>query len=172
MGEINLTTKKSVSNHTASILFLVAVVVTTAILYFYNNYVWGQIDRLNNSITAIESNISEVEKDKRLQIYSLLELNKKAISSFELMNDVTKYINHMNVIASKYKLEFNSFNLAKWEISSNVKIISDNEWIAFQKTRDFINNYRTDPKALFELKFINSIEWMDDMKFSVNFKIK
>jgi hypothetical protein len=88
------------------------------------------------------------------------------------MNDITKYINHMNVIASKYKLKFSGFNLVKWEITSNVSIVSDNDWIAYQRVKDFISKYRIDKKALFDLKFINSVEWMDDMKFKVNFKVK
>jgi hypothetical protein len=54
-----------------------------------------------------------VEKDKRLKIYSLLELNKELINLYDKMNDITKYINHMNVIASKYKLKFSGFNLVK-----------------------------------------------------------
>jgi len=43
----------------------------------------------------------------------LLELNKNIITSYELMNKVTTYINHMDKIAKKYDLEFNGFNLAK-----------------------------------------------------------
>ncbi|MFK7780456.1 MAG: hypothetical protein QM490_04975 [Candidatus Gracilibacteria bacterium] len=172
MGEINLPIKKSVSNYAASILFLVTIVIITLTLHFYNNHIGDQIDDLKSDINSIESSIAEEQQDKQLQIYTLLELNKETINSYKLMNNVTKYINHMNVIASKYKLEFSGFDLVKGEISSNVKLISDKEGIAFQKTRDFINNYRIDPKALFELQFINSIEGMDDMKFRVNFKIK
>jgi hypothetical protein len=99
-------------------------------------------------------------------------LNKEVINSYDLMNKVTNYINHMNVIQWKYNLKFTGFNLSKWEISTNVKIISDNDSIAYQKTRDFINKYRTDSKALFDLGFINSVEWMDEISFKVNFKIK
>jgi hypothetical protein len=99
-------------------------------------------------------------------------LNKWVINSFEKNNKVTKYINHMNVIAWKYNLEFVWFKLSGWVISSDVKVISDNKSIAYQKVRDFIKKYRIDSKALFDLEFINWIEWMDNMKFKVNFKIK
>ena len=102
----------------------------------------------------------------------MLELNKNIITSYELMNKVTTYINHMDKIAKKYDLEFNGFNLAKWEIITNVKVISDKHIIAYEKIRDFISKYRLDSNRLFELEFINSFEWMDNIKFRVNFKIK
>jgi len=172
MGEIIKSNKKSIWNYKTSISFLVLVVIITASLYFYNNIIWNEIEKLKNEIITYENSIKEVEADKRLQIYSLLELNKNVIMSYEQMNNVTAYINHMKEISREYNLEFNDFKLEKGEIDTNVKIISDKKWIAFQKTRDFIDKYRLDPKGLFELKFINSIEWMDDMKFRVNFKIK
>lgn len=172
MGEINIAIKNKVSNYTASIIFLIVVLIITVSLHFYNYYVWNEVEKIKTNISSIDASISSVEKDKRLQVYTLLELNKELISSYEKMNDITKYINHMNVIGSKYKLKFDGFNFAKWEISSTVNIVSDIDWIAFLRTKDFINKYRVDQKALFELKFINSVDWMDDMKFKVNFKVK
>jgi len=172
MDEINITIKNKVSNYIASIIFLMVVLIITVSLHFYNYYVWNEVEKIKTNISSIDAKISDVEKDKRLKIYSLLELNKELINSYDKMNDITKYINHMNVIASKYKLKFSGFNLVKWEITSNVSIVSDNDWIAYQRVKDFISKYRIDKKALFDLKFINSVEWMDDMKFKVNFKVK
>lgn len=172
MGEINITKKKSISNYIASLSFLVAVIVITITLHFYNSYLSGQINEVKTKITGYESSILEVQKDERLQVYSLLKLNTDVINSYKMMNNVTKYINHMNATALKYNLEFSGFNLINWEVSSIVKIISDNEWIAFQKTRDFIKKYREDPNALFILEPISSFEWTDDITFKVNFKIK
>lgn len=172
MGEINITIKNKVSNYIASIIFLIVVLIITVSLHFYNYYVWNEVEKIKTNISSIDASISSVEKDKRLKIYSLLELNKELINSYNKMNDVTKYINHMNVISSKYKLKFSGFNLAKWEITSNVSMVSDNDWIAYQRAKDFISKYRIDKKALFDLKFISSVEWMDDMKFKVNFKVK
>jgi hypothetical protein len=41
---------------------------------------------------------------------------------------------------------------------TNIEIVSDDKAIAYQKTRDFLKNYRTDSKALFDLQFVNTIE--------------
>ena len=81
--------------------------------YNYNNYLLSDIETYKADISSIESNISEVESDKNLQIYSLLELNKEVIKSYELMNNVNTYISHMKIIEDKYNLEFTGFAIAK-----------------------------------------------------------
>ncbi len=172
MWETNLISKKSGLGHLPSLVFLILVVIFTLTLYFYNNYLVKEIEKVNINISSIESNISEVEKEKSLQVYSLLELNKGYIKEYELMNKVTRYINHMNVIQAKYGLKFTNFNLSNWEIATNVEVVSDDKGIAYQKARDFIKGYRNDDKALFNLDFINGVEWMDNIKFSIIFTIK
>lgn len=172
MAEVNIVNKKTGSGYMGSIVFLAIVIASTVWLNIYNNTLVSEIEEIKKSIVSIESNIAEVEKDKNLQIYSLLELNKWIIEAYWVMNRVTKYIAHLNSIENNYKLEFSWFDLSKWEISTNAKTMSDDKWIAYVKTKDFINKYRKDPSALFDLEFINSVEWMDIMKFKVNFKIK
>lgn len=172
MEDIKVLNEKSRSTYFSSTLFLVVVIVATIVLYFYNNHLKGSIAEIQTSITTIDSNINEVENDKNIQIYRLIQLNKSVIRSYESMNNITKYINHMNVIKGKYNLEFNWFDLSKWVITTNIKTSSNEEWLAYQKTRDFISKYRQDKKALFNLGFVTSVEWMDEIKFKVDFKIK
>lgn len=172
MEDIKVLNNNSKSGYFTSIVFLVLVLVVTIVLYLYNNYLENDIEEIQTNISKIESNIKEVENDKNIQIYRLIELNKEVIASYESMNDITKYINHMNLLKSKYNLDFNWFDLAKWEITTSIKTTSDNEWLAYQKTRDFINKYRLDTNWLFSLGFITSVEWMDEITFKVNFKIK
>ncbi len=172
MEDIKVLNEKSRSNYFSSIVFFLVVIISTIIFYFYNNHLKNNIKTIQEDIVKIEKNIKEVESDKSVQIYSLIELNKKVINSYEAMNNVTKFINHMNVIKWKYKLEFYWFDLFKWEINTNIKIISNLDWLWYQKTRDFIREYRLDKKALFDLSFVNWVEWMDEINFKVNFKIK
>ena len=172
MAELNVINKKTSSSYMTSLVFLIIVIVSTVGLNYYNNSLITEVESIKNSINTIDDNIAEVEKDKNLQIYSLLELNKWVIESYEKMNNITKYINHMNIISRVYDLEFTGFNLSNWVLSTNIEIMSDDNWIAYVKTKDFIKKYRNDAKALFDLSFINSVEWMDIMKFKVDFKIK
>lgn len=172
MEDIKVLNEKPRSAYFSSVLFLLVVVISTTVLYLYDNHLKSNIAEIQSSITTIDSNINEVENDKNIQIYRLIQLNKSVISSYESMNNITKYINHLNVIKGKYNLDFTWFDLEKWEITTNIKTTSDQEWLAYQKTRDFINKYRQDPKALLNLGFVTSVEWMDEIKFKVNFKIK
>lgn len=171
MEEVNNVSKKPRKN-IASIAFLIAVIVSTFAMHFYNNSLETDIEKVKIEISTIEESIKDVQKDKKLQIYSLLQLNDKVIRWFKLMNKVPMYINHMNDIEVKYDLKFTSFSLSNLELITNIEIISDDKWIAYQKTRDFLKTYRTDPNALFKLDFVNQIQWMDQMKFKVSFQIK
>ena len=171
MEEIKNISKKP-KNNILSISFLIIVILSTWFMHFYNSIITKNIEEIKTNITSIEWNISEVKKDKNLQIFSLLEDNKSILNSYKLMNNISKYINHLNVIQAKYDLKFTWFSLNNWVLNSSIEFVSDDNWIAFQKARDFIKNYRMDKKALFELDFINQIQWMDKIKFNVSFKIK
>ncbi|MDP2090083.1 MAG: hypothetical protein Q8K30_00670 [Candidatus Gracilibacteria bacterium] len=173
MEDIKVLSDKSKSTYFSSIVFLVVVVVITVLLYLYNNYLKNNILDIQNTITTVESSINEVENDKNIQIYRLIQLNKEVIASYESMNNITKYINNLNILEREYNLDFTGFEISKGEISTSVITSTDQELgAAYQKTRDFIKKYREDKKALFDLAFITSVEGMVDMKFNVNFKIK
>ncbi len=171
MEELNVVTKKQKKNFT-SIIFLIVVVVSTLLLHFYNSSIETSIEKIKMEISSYDSNIKEVEKDKKIQIFTLLELNDNVIRGYKLMNKIPKYINHLRYIETKYSVKFTGFSFNNLELSSRIEIISDDKAIAYQKTRDFLKNYRKDPEALFNLWFVNQIEWMDKMKFSVKFKVK
>lgn len=171
MEERKSIAKKSMNN-VLSISFFVIVLLITWFAHFYNNSLTADIEKLKSNIVKIEWNIKDIKKDRHVQIYSLLEWNKMILHSYSIMNKIPTYINHLNIIQAKYDLKFAWFNLNNWELSSSIEIISDNNGIAFQKTRDFIKNYRLDKKSLFELDFINQIQWMDQMRFNISFKIK
>lgn len=169
--ELNVIQKKPKKNMN-SIVFLVIVLLSTILMSFYNISVKKDIEKIKMNISSIDDSINEVKQDKKLQIFSLLESNNNVINSYKMMNKITTYINHMNVIQAKYDLKFKWFSLNNWELFSDIEIVSDNKAIAYQKTRDFLKWYRADSKALFDLDFVNKIEWMDDMKFKAHFKIK
>lgn len=164
--------RKTKSSYILSIVFLLIIVFSTIWLNQYNNYLESDINEIKSGIETRNQGIKKIEGDKNIQIFSLLERNKKIIESYKKMNKITTYINHMNVIAWKYKLNFKWFWFSKGIISTNVTITSDDEGIAYQKTKDFIEKYRNDNKSLFELDFISSIQGMDTIKFNTKFKIK
>jgi len=172
MEDVKLLSKKPKYAYFTSILFLSFIVLGTIILYLYNNYLVSSINDKLENIRIVESSIKEVENDKNIQIYSLLETNKTVLSSYESINHVSDFINHLNLLKSKYDINFYGFELSNWVLKSEVTTISDNNWIAFLKARNFIKKYRSDNDAIFDLWFVNDFLGSDEIKFNVNFKIK
>jgi len=103
--ELNVIQKKPKKNMN-SIVFLVIVLLSTILMSFYNISVKKDIEKIKMNISSIDDSINEVKQDKKLQIFSLLESNNNVINSYKMMNKITTYINHMNVIQAKYDLKF------------------------------------------------------------------
>lgn len=175
MSEKNNIIKSNTKNnfwYYTSFIFLFLVIIFTVWLHFYNKSINNDIVKIKMEISSIENNIKEENKDSNLEIYSLVKKNKAILDSYEKMNRINTFINHMNSIILKYRLKFIWFNISNWEIKTSVISTSDNKSISYQKVSDFITKYREDEKSLFDLAFINSFQWMDEIKFDINFKIK
>jgi hypothetical protein len=87
-----------------SIAFLLMVVVTTVGMYFYNVMLDNQNTELSNSIIHYDASISDIKKDKRLQVYELLKMNEKTISALA-------YAKIVNFISGFRKLDDRKFDL-------------------------------------------------------------
>ena len=164
-----------------SISFLIIVITITLSLHVYNNSIIYNNQKIKSNISLIDKSIFDIWKNKKLQTYNLLIINKEIINSFNLLNNINKYIVHMNNIWAKYNIDLIGFNLTKWIINTSIKILPDSNIInnnnkfnklSYQKASYFINDYRKDENALFELDFIKSIQWVDEMRFNITFKIK
>ena len=172
MSENNKLYKTKKSNLTVSIWFLIFVITSTTWFFFYNNFLENKAEVLQGEIRNLESSISEIQKNKDLQIYNLVSLNKKSIELLKRNSKVTKFINHLKVISSKYNLDFRWFNYSNGSLSTSIKLVSDENGLAYNRATNFIKSYREAPEALFELDFINSISGHDRMSFDVKFNVK
>jgi hypothetical protein len=133
------------------------VVASTISLYFYNNYLFTEAGNIQEKINQIEVNINELSKDKSLEIFALINANKKTIDIMRSRSNVTTYIKHMKSIAGLYDLEFRGFEISGSQISTNAFVRSDDNGIAYKKLVKFIQNYRNNENSLFELSFINRV---------------
>lgn len=156
-----------------STIFLVLVLIFTLLLFIVNKYLQSQNEKISESIGEIEKSLSTYKKDKNVQVYELLKNYDKEIKRLEKNSDIVTYLNHLWDISKKYSISFSWFSMSNGEIKTKVEArknpIKNN---TYSKVWDFISWYREDKTALFELKFINSFEWMDTINFDVNFKIK
>lgn len=165
-----------------SITLFLLVFLITVWLFGYNIYLQKSIKVIDNDINIYKTNVSELKKDEKLQVYTIIEDNKNILDEMTKRSKITTYINAIEKIWIKMWIVFGDFNLSNGEISiegtakTKSLIMTNNEdaseSLAYTKVKDFIKNYREDEKALFNLGFINSFNWSDTIRFSMVFTIK
>lgn len=156
-------------------VFLLIVILFSAVLYFYNYFLEKKNDSLNEEIQVLEKSIENIKKDKKVEVYELLQKYKWEIWKYEKNSDIVKYMNHLEGISKKYWIIFSGFSIANWEIKTEIvvrKLNLKGNSQAYERVVKFIKDYREDSESLLNLNFINSFDWMDEIKFLVNFKVK
>jgi len=167
----NLYKKKKKNSHSVSILFLIIVIISTIILYIYNTSISSDIDKVRLAIANIDNLTENIKKDEKVQIYSLIEANKKTLERMKYISQVPDFIEHFKLIWKKYKVNLESFNYSWWKLTSELSFEDINE-ITYLRVVNFIKGYRTSKDSLFDLKFIKSIEWQKNIKFAISLDLK
>lgn len=152
-------------------IFLLSIVIVVW-LFIFNSYLGNKIETLEKNIQSSNNTIQELQKNKSVQIYSLLEENKKLIETLEKKSKITDFIYNIRQLQDTYEVIFTWFSYSNWVISMSALAPFDPNNKAPQKVAKFIKNYRSDKYALFDLDFINTFAWSDNMTFNVNLKIK
>jgi hypothetical protein len=173
MNETNFINGKN-NLPTSSIVFLLIVIFITVSLFFYNYYLDKKNNKILWNINSRELAIEELNSDPKIQVYSLLESNYIAFIELEKRNKITTYINHLKELSRLYLLKFEWFNFSDWKLST--KVLSETSSINklwYNKTVDFIREYRESEKSLFNLEFINSIQWnLDEHNYNITLSLK
>jgi hypothetical protein len=158
---------------TISTIFLALVVLLTIVLYWYNYYISWVNNDLKNEISAKQKLVAEKKQEKKLKVYSLYMMNKSVIDKLEKYSKIRTFINHLDLISSKYWISFKGFNYSNWELKTTAYSVSDSKSIDYQKTVNFLRNYKADKKALFNIVPLKWVETLDSkQKFTITFKIK
>lgn len=158
-----------------AMIFLVFVIILTIWLFVVNFFYQKSIDKISAENENISKAIENFKSKKELQLYSLISSYKWELSEKEKNSQILTFLEHLDEIEKKYEVNFSWFNLDSGEIKTEVTVRK--LWIkwekeAYSKVKNFIENYRDDKDALFDVKFINSFEWMDEIKFNLSLKIK
>ena len=162
------------------IIFLVLVIALTVSLFFYNSFIQKQVEDLKIKTAELNKTAETISNKSEVQVYTLIDNNRSVISELEKRSKITAYIDHIESLESpqKYGINFDWFTISKWEITTTASTQStlttnSKSWsLAYEKTANFIKEYRNDPEAILNLDFISLIEWMDSMKYNVKFSIK
>jgi len=141
-------------------------------LYAFNYSLEAKISKLDEKIVNFDNSIKAKQKNKTIQVYNLLKENKKVIEDLDKKSKINKFIAHLRETQNTYWLTFKGFNYTNWVVSMSVYIPFKTEMSAANRTTFFIKSYREDKASLFDLDFINTFNWYDNMTFNVNFKLK
>lgn len=153
------------------------IVILLSLGFFITNITFEKsINSLQEEISQMQNNIDAIKRDntkKDFQVYDSLSYYYSNFKKMEQNNRVVEYIDHLNKVWRQKSLSFSGFSMNNWEIKSNVSVRATSlSKHPYERISDFIKEYRNDPEALFDLNFIKSFDWMDEMKFAVDFKIK
>jgi hypothetical protein len=152
--------------------FLVLSILIILWLSAFNYTLESKINKLEQKINTFDISIKEKQKDKKVQVYNLLKENKKVIEDLDKKSKINQFIAHTREIQNTYWLLFKGFNYTNWVVSMSVYIPFNTEMSAANRTSFFIKSYREDKNSLFDLDFINTFNWYDNMTFNVNLKLK
>lgn len=172
MEKIDLIMKKTKASYNKSLFFLLFVIFISAWLFAGNKYLSSQNTEILNQITDIEGKIATLESDESVQVYTLLNANKKAIEKLNNRSKMAFFIDELDKLSSRYSLIIQGFQYASGKLSVQVYVRSDEFWLAYKKLKNFIEKYRKDQAAIYELDFIDNVSGSDNMKLNMNFHVK
>lgn len=152
-------------------IFLLASILLTAGLFFYNSHIENNIEEIWTEISQIDTSIAKLQENKSIQVYNLLIENKKVITNLEKKSKINDFIYHVRSLES-YGLTFKWFNYNDWVITMQAMATFDPNSLASNRVSMFLKNYREDKKSMFNLDFVNSFNWFDAITFSVSLKLK
>ncbi len=152
--------------------FLVLSVGLVIWLFLFNSYLEGKTQNLESQIGQYNTSIEKLKKNRSVQIYTLLEENKKLIENLEKKSKINDFIYNIREIQNTYTIIFKWFNYSNWLISMSVYAPFNTNMTAANRVSYFIKSYREDKNSIFDLDFINTFNWNDNMFFNVNLNLK
>lgn len=141
-------------------------------LFLLNTFFESKLQNLEEKIWKYNNSIRELQKDRHIQAYTLLEENKKIIESLEKKSKINDFIYNIRELQTTYLINFKWFNYSNWIIALSAYAPFDINSTAANRVSYFIKNYREDKNSLFDLDFINTFNWNDTITFNVNLKLK
>ncbi len=169
--------KKKINPFIISIGFLIFSIILTIMLYFYNISLLAKNNEIKDNIDIKQSSIIELQKDSKIVILGLCNMNKNSIEKLEDYSRITLYIKHLIDLKRKYNINFKGFKYSNWELSTEVVAKSDSYMINYKKVAKFIKEYRKneDLSALFNLNLVKNIlssnDWIDN-SFNITLTLK
>lgn len=155
-----------------SIVLFVLVIILTIWMYFYNKSIITQLEQTNLEISKVSQNIKKVNEDEKVKLYTLIKANNAYLEKYKYLSNIPLFVNKIKEISKIYKISFESFSYNEWQISTQAKVFDDSFSLASVKTKKFLEAFRKQENWIFDLWFISSFNWQDNISFWVKFEVK
>lgn len=163
--------KKSQSFYTALFLFLLVITIT-GVLYYYSYTQNNTLQTYKTTLTQVEKSISEIQKDEKIQIYSIYAENKDVFRQLAEWSKIPSMINHLKRVFSIQWVNYSWFSYRDGKATTELSLETNDSWYAYEKLTKFLKNYRGNEEALFTIGQISSFSWYDRINFSAELTLK
>lgn len=173
MTQVNKTFKYAQKGKWVNLIFLLIVIVITIWFAVFNFFLEKDIINIQTKVDEHKVLIKELESQKKVHVFSLMTLHKSTLAQMDERSNITKYIEHLDIMKDHYNVEIRWFKMWNGTIASKVKFESNDTGIAYKKAARFISDYRKDENSLLDLEFISTLVWNEnEIKFPVLFTLK
>lgn len=168
-SEVNTKSNKSLI---VSIVILSIVVLITAWIKYFDYSLQNKVEAYKAETISLEDEIREIKKDKIVQIYSLVEDNKKLLDEKKALNQIPGYVNEVKKIASEYGLSLKGFDYKSGEITTSAYSVNDENGASFGKITSLLTKYRENKDEMFDIKFVEWFKGSSKIEFNMVLKLK
>ena len=144
----------------------------SGVLFFLNSSLQKEYDQQSSQLKELEKSISQRQENKNIQAYELFQKHTKTLKEKTHQSNIPRFIHHFRFVRDKYNIEFNGFNYSDGVMTTGVTALSNETGNAYIKTTKFMEKYRQDESALFDLSFISQVSGHTNQKYGVEFRLK
>lgn len=169
---LSLVERKTQQRFIVTVIFIVFATVLTLSLFFYSRAIALEITSIESELDEINDSIKKRESDPIIQSYSLYQRNAYMFETLKYQSMIPELVSHVKNTWLRYGIVLNWFQYNAWKLTMNAQASNDEGRLWYQKVVQFIQNYREDSEALFELEWIDSFMWHDRIEYIITLTLK
>lgn len=85
---------------------------------------------------------------------------------------IPDFVTHLKNTWLRYNIAFDWFDYSEGILRTNATSSNDDSRLGYQKVVQFLQNYRADEDALFELASITQFSWHDRIEYTIEMQLK
>lgn len=170
--DTNFYERKKTNTFYWAVVFLVCVIALTWGLYYYSYTLSDEITNNTTTLSQLESSISEIQQDEKVQLYSVYAQNKVIFDTLAAQSKIPSMINHLIRVFAIQGIEYKGFDYSNGQAQIDLSLETNDSGYAYEKVIKFLNTYRENEEALFTISQVSNFDWYDKIDFTADFILK